>query len=72
MAGSQDQRLGKVGASPQLSCVIAALQAHLCVFRRRPEMALGSQDFEVSMEGQQGTALPAQEPLCTWLKLAHR
>ena len=34
-------------------------------------MAPGSQDFEVSMEGQQGAALQAQKPLCTWLKLAY-
>lgn len=29
-----------------------------------------AQAFEVSIEGQQGAALQAQEPLCTWLKLA--
>lgn len=29
------------------------------------------QAFEVSMEGQQGAALQAQEPLCTWLKFVH-
>lgn len=33
-------------------------------------MAPGSQDFEVSTEGQQGAALQAQEPLCAGLKLA--
>lgn len=69
MAGSQDQRLCKLGAAPELSCVNAALQTHLCIFRRCPEMAPGSQDF-VSMEGQQGAALQVQEPLWAWLKLA--
>lgn len=34
-------------------------------------MALESQGFEVSMEGQQGAPLQAQEPLRAWFKLAH-
>lgn len=68
VAGSQDQRLPKVGSSLQLSGANGALQTHLGVFRRCPGLA---QAFEVSMEGQKGAALQAQEPLCTWLKLAH-
>lgn len=36
-----------------------------------PRDGPGVPDFEVSMKGQQGAALQAQEPLCAWFKLAH-
>lgn len=60
----------QVGISPHLSYINAALQTQLCFFWRYSEMALGSKDFEVSLEGQQGAALQAQESLCTLLKPA--
>lgn len=71
MAGSQGQRPREVGASPELPCGNATLQTHLCVLRRCPETAPAPQKFEVSVEGRQGAALQAREPLCAWFKLTH-